>query len=206
MPISGICLALSMLMVSLVTVPGIYLTLIMAMTATSILICVIVLNLHHRDPNAPVPTWLRKLTYNIMAPIVCMRSHTTNCKGQAVYQLCEIARDYAVNLGGLSEPHSADSDSNLQYLPAEENNIGDQHYYMLGRTLGKKRMILEEILKHLRQITAKLKEREEQEALRAEWKVVAKILDRFFLMIFVCIVIISSTTLLFVYPLLGNKR
>ena len=66
-------------------------------------------------------------------------------------------------------------------------------------------MVLEEILKHLRQITAKLKEKDEQDNMKAEWKVVAKILDRFFLLVFVLLVFVSSLVLLFVYPLSARK-
>ena len=174
---------------------GIYLTLIMAMTATSILICVVVLNLHHRDPNAPVPRWLRHLTYNIMAPMVCMRSHI-NHRGSTVYQLCEFAKDYAMS---VHENH-ADTDQQAPQTSLEDNGICDQMCYLMKGS-AKKKVLLEEVVKHLRQITCKIKEQDEQDSLKAEWKIVAKILDRFFLILFVLLVIVSSVVLLFIYPL-----
>ncbi len=168
------------------------------MTATSILICVVVLNLHHRDPNAPVPHWLYKLTYNIMAPLVCMRGHTN--RGQSVYQLCEFTREYMV--GHFSQENQTESDS--LNTPVDENGLCEQVCYLMKS--GKKKILLEEVVKHLRTITAKLKEMDEQENLKTQWKVVAKILDRFFLVVFIIIVIVSSTTLLLIYPLLAQNR
>ena len=173
----------------------------MAMTATSILICVVVLNLHHRDPNAPVPLWLRRLTHNVMAPLVCMRSHTMQ-RGQAVYQLCEFSQNYAMSMQH-TENHTTE-ETPLAAPTLEDANLCEQVCY-LTKSSGKKKALLEEVVKHLRQITAKLKEKDETEALKAEWKTVAKILDRFFLMLFILIVIISSTLLLLVYPYFGQK-
>lgn len=64
----------------------------MSMTATSILIVVVVLNVHNRDPSAPVPKWLRHLAHDVMAPMVCMRSAA---KPKTVYKMCEFTREYA---------------------------------------------------------------------------------------------------------------
>lgn len=173
----------------------------MAMTATSILICVVVLNLHHRDPNAPVPRWLRHLTYNIMAPMVCMRSHT-NTRGSTVYQLCEFAKDYAMT---LHENHSDQDQREQQQQQTAQTSLDDNgicdHMCYIMKGSAKKKILLEEVVKHLRQITCKIKEQDEQDSLKAEWKIVAKILDRFFLILFILIVIVSSLVLLILYPL-----
>lgn len=40
---------------------GIYLTMVMTMAACSIIVCVFVLDLHHRNSNSPVPLWVRWL-------------------------------------------------------------------------------------------------------------------------------------------------
>lgn len=169
----------------------------MAMTAMSILICVIVLNLHHRDPSAPVPRWLSRLTLN-MSSLVCMRDQVRQ-KGVTVYQLCELSQNHATshahenNVGG--EPQS----------PFFEDLGGSERMNYGTSGSGKKQILLEEILKHLRQITDKLKEKEEQGSLKAEWKEVAKIMDRFFLLVFVLLVVVSSLVLLLVYPLSSRR-
>ena len=195
---------------------GIYLTLIMAMTAMSILICVVVLNIHHRDPCTPVPIWLQRLAYNIMAPIVCMR-HVVNARGSTVYQLCETSREYQSN--STTKEHQRDpchTNHGKQYRLSTEqrrgtretnlddNGLCDQVAQML-RSSSRKKMVLEEILKHLKQITSKMKDNDEEDSMKMEWKGVAKILDRFFLMLFVLLVIVSSSVLLFFYPLSSKK-
>ena len=192
-------------------ISGIYLTLIMAMTATSILICVLVLNLHYRDPSAPVPNWLRNLAYNVMAPLVCTKNRAKK-KGQTVYQLCEFTRDYAIgtalNNDSHNEFHTTNLDSSTTPLhhtsSLEDNGINDQVMYLLRS--GRKKVMLEEVVQHLRKITFKTKEKDEQETLKAEWKNVAKILDRFFLMVFVFLVVISSVVLLYFYPMSARYR
>ena len=180
------------------------------MTATSILICVVVLNLHHRDPSAPAPKWLKNLTYNVLAPLVCMKSREPK-KGKTVYQLCEFTRDYAMGTAlndNYTEYHTTNIDSSATPMnhtsSLEDNGFNDQMYYLLKS--GRKKVLLEEVVQHLRKITFKIKEKDEQESLKSEWKNVAKILDRFFLMVFVFLVIISSVVLLYVYPMDARER
>ena len=180
------------------------------MTATSILICVVVLNLHHRDPSAPVPKWLRNITYNVMAPLVCMKSRAPK-KGKSVYKLCEFTRDYAMGTA-LNDNYTEYQTTNIDSFTTplnhtstlEDNGISDHMYYLLKS--GRKKVMLEEVVQHLRRITFKIKEKDEQETLKTEWKNVAKIMDRFFLMVFVSLVIISSVVLLYVYPMSARER
>ena len=178
----------------------------MAMTATSILICVVVLNLHHRDPNAPVPRWLRKLTYDIMSRLVCMRDHTKH-RDHGVYQLYEFARDLTQTVH-VHENHT-ELEHSFTTLPEDNglfSNCDQSNSYTYNRKAPKKKLILEEILEHLQQVTSKLKETDEETAIKAEWKAVAKILDRFFLLTFVSVVILASLFLLCLYPLFGKRE
>lgn len=219
-------------------ISGIYLTLIMAMTAMSILICVIVLNLHHRDPSAPVPVWLTKLTHGIMAPLVCMQVHmrshrkSLNDHKAALYKTvsnCSNASDVKlpgnyVNMAGncsgattftnryqnvqrSEDGHPFDScgsanNNNSTTTTFQRNNTVNINYLARYYKLQNKREILEEILVHVQQITSKLKEDEEEAILRTDWKVVAKILDRFFLLMFILLVVVSSLSLLVIHPAL----
>lgn len=199
------------------------------MTATSILVCVIVLNLHHRDPNAPVPTWLNRIAYNILAPMLCMKSQKVTKKGKTLYQLCEFTQGFAIGTAlnadiDQSENSSVHTDapsgyssqissgyghvfsdaSTYNHQPADENGYNEQMLYLMKT--GKKKVMLEEVVKHLRNITQKIREKDEQEVLKTQWKSVAKILDRFFLMVFVSIVIVSSTVLLYIYPMSHRNK
>ncbi len=183
----------------------------MAMTATSILICVVVLNLHHRDPSAPVPTWLRRLSYNVLAPLVCMRSPPQPKKPDSVLRLCEFTGKFAVGTSfnetekeGVGTGFESNTLLNRTPSSFDDNGINEQRMHLLKS--GKKKVMLEEVVQHLRKITDKIKEKDNEKTVKADWKNVAKILDRFFLMVFVCLVIISSVVLLYVYPMSARER
>ena len=65
---------------------------------------------------------------------------------------------------------------------------------------------MDEVLKHLRAITDRLRDAEEQETIRAQWKMLARMLDRIFLLVFVMMIVLSTFSLLVIYPLLGRYR
>lgn len=169
------------------------------MTAMSILICVVVLNLHHRDPNAPVPPWLHYLTFNLMSYAVCMRSYLQRQNRTSAYQMCEFRAHSSLS------NHENHLDSATEYTSCVDENGLCDHVSYLVRNTGKKKIVLEEILRNIRHITSKMKENEEQDIIKAEWKLVAKILDRFFLLFFILLVVISSLVLLFLYPSLARN-
>ncbi|KAK2164106.1 hypothetical protein LSH36_68g00000, partial [Paralvinella palmiformis] len=176
---------------------GIYLTLVMTMTAMSIFISVMVLNLHHRDPNRPVPPWLRHLSYDVLANIVCARNipPTYQSGSSSTYQLQEMTN----RMEGINSESNDILLQNVQNI--DGGRVRGDEWSLVKRNTIDKRLLLEEILKHLSQITGKLKDNEEQDSLQGEWKAVAMILDRFFLLIFVLLVVISSLVLLYIYPL-----
>ena len=43
----------------------------MGITAISLIVTVVVLSIFYHDPNKPLPTWLRALTLNCLAPATC---------------------------------------------------------------------------------------------------------------------------------------
>ena len=88
----------------------------------------------------------------------------------------------------------------------DSNGFNDQGNGLLrNKSDSTKKVVLGEILKNLKQITLKIKEREEQDSLKAEWKGVAKIMDRFSLLLFVLLVFFASLVLLFIYPLTSKR-
>lgn len=169
----------------------------MTMTAMSIFISVMVLNLHHRDPNRPVPPWLRHLSYDVLANIVCARNipPTYQSGSSSTYQLQEMTN----RMEGINSESNDILLQNVQNI--DGGRVRGDEWSLVKRNTIDKRLLLEEILKHLSQITGKLKDNEEQDSLQGEWKAVAMILDRFFLLIFVLLVVISSLVLLYIYPL-----
>lgn len=51
---------------------GVYLTMVMAVTASSIVVSVLVLDLHHREPTSTVPPWLRRLAFDVLGRVFCV--------------------------------------------------------------------------------------------------------------------------------------
>jgi hypothetical protein len=128
------------------------------------------------------------------------------------YMVC--ARDYRhvhqhapISVYPLYEFHNVEDDTYSDHTGCLDDNGLCDHVQLLLRNGGNnKRLVLEEIVRHMRQITSKVKEKEDQDSLKAEWKGVAKILDRFFLLLFILVVFISSLVLLCFYPLSSRLR
>lgn len=55
-------------------VPGIYTTFVMLMNTWSVMLTVLVLNLHHRNECRPIPGWLRTAAFEGLARVLCMYS------------------------------------------------------------------------------------------------------------------------------------
>ena len=70
----------------------------------------------------------------------------------------------------------------------------------------RKKALIEEIVKHIRQITHKLDESDGDKILQADWKIVAKILDRSLLVLFTVLVVASNAFMLLIYPLFQKKQ
>ena len=61
-------------------VSGIYTTFVMMMNTWSVMLTVLVLNLHHRNGNKPIPKWVRAFVFEGLARILCMYSTTQRQK------------------------------------------------------------------------------------------------------------------------------
>ncbi|XP_064647395.1 neuronal acetylcholine receptor subunit alpha-10-like [Lineus longissimus] len=57
---------------------SIYLTILIAMSASSVFLAMIVLNVHHHNPKKPVPSWLRNLIFKFLGTIVFKRKAVRN--------------------------------------------------------------------------------------------------------------------------------
>ena len=69
----------------------------------------------------------------------------------------------------------------------------------------KKKPLFDEILQHLRDITAKMKRNIKREAIQEEWKMVAKVIDRCLLIIFLIAIITLTLSILYIYPIVAVK-
>ena len=177
---------------------------VMVMTAFSIIISVIVLDLHHHEPSNPVPRWLRQLVFGCMARMLCMETPYRN-ESSSLFQIAH---------GRLKQPVSdADNASLDEEDLAEDSHVQGMNNFMKNlyddlevvMAPKKRRPLFDEILQHMRDITTKMKRNIKREQVKEEWKMVAKVIDRFLLVIFLIAIITLTATILYIYPYLAVK-
>ena len=183
---------------------------VMVMTAFSIVISVIVLDLHHHEPSSPVPKWTRRLVFGVMAKVLCMKTPYQN-ESSSLFQIAH-GRLYGLYgpAGSSKFAHPVDDCDEEDVL--NENNIMGLHTLMKGlyddleavMAPKKKKPLFGEILQHLRDITTKMKRNIKKEQVKEEWKMIAKIVDRFLLIIFMIAIITLTVTILYIYPVMAN--
>ena len=197
---------------------------VMVMTAVSIVISVIVLDLHHHEPTHHVPNWLRRLVFGFFARMLCIYTPYTQ---QLLAESKQVNRNASSRYNGNSAARRRNSSrdkcsrnpsscSRQQRFCEEEEgmikatpeqngvdgvNLAVRYLYDdLETATRAKAPALEEILQHLRGFSAKMKNNIKRDSIKEEWQMLAKVIDRFLLVIF--LLAISSLTLiiLYIYP------
>ncbi|KAK2165088.1 hypothetical protein LSH36_55g08048 [Paralvinella palmiformis] len=78
---------------------GIFTTFVMLMNTSSVMLTVLVLNLHHRNRSQPIPKWLRSLIFEGLARLLCMHSQEDaegeQATGDTVYKYEDYRRNKA---------------------------------------------------------------------------------------------------------------
>lgn len=186
------------------------------MTGCSIVISVIVLDLHHHEPFTPVPNWLKRLAFNCMARLLCTYSPYRDMPSPVPLGSTRFNRSSTRNYGNHSSLMSAgmpitdDEESvHLQQQSSDHenavdgmNNVVKGFYDELESLMAprRKKPILEEMLQHLREITNKMRKNIKKDQIKSEWKMVAKVLDRFLLVCFLVSVSAFTLYILYIYP------
>ena len=182
---------------------------VMVMTGCSIVISVIVLDLHHHEPYTPVPNWLRRLVFNCMARCLCLKGPYREAAAHIHVSHSRFNRNSTRSYGNHSMTMPDEDESmHLQQPsgvdPAIDgmNNVVKGFYDELEALMAprKKRPILEEMLQHLREITTKMRKNIKKDNIKSEWKMVAKVLDRFLLVCFLLIISAFTVSILYIYP------
>ena len=177
---------------------------IMVMTAISIVISVIVLDLHHHEPTTPVPRWLRKFAYGFAAKILCMKTNYTPEKSHSLYSVTHASSWKRNEHGETLEENGIREDDRLMHgVNGPMRNLYEDFEFLVSSR--KKSLVFEEILQHLRDITGKIKSNVKRENIREEWQTVAKIIDRFLLLIFLIAIVSLTVSILLLYPHFGWK-
>ena len=177
------------------SVAAIYLTMVMVMAAVSIFASVVVLDLHHQDATRAVPPWLRTLVFGYVARLLCF----LNPYKQECMRLREVAatNSFRVKYEGVprEEPNGR------EHTTSSKNGLhGLYDELELSITHRKNLPMLEEILVHLREITAKMRKTIKRDHIKHEWRMLAKIIDRFLMIVFVSSILILTVSILYIVP------
>ena len=189
------------------SIPGVYLTVIMAMSSASVVFSVFVLNIHHRGARAkPAPEWLKKLALQGLARMVCLHEKDPDNEYHSIAEappaVC-VSSPVKVNFSNLN--------LNSTYKPNgnRANNESDEVDLSISMNLehrkSKKglehRKSDEEIVRHLRGLLTKQEQMDIEGKMITEWQNIAAVMDRFLFCLFFLIVSMATFILLVIKPM-----
>ncbi|XP_071794471.1 neuronal acetylcholine receptor subunit alpha-10-like [Asterias amurensis] len=158
-----------------------YLATIVLVSASTVM-TVFVLYLHYRLPGTkPVPAWLRNLSFNYIAKVLCMKN---TMKVAPAPQETVVENNYITNggLGSDKKLHSGNENLNVvsTIQPASEH---------FDKTVSS-------ILDNLKFLTKRAKDEDSDEEILTEWKYVALVFDRMFMWTFLVTTIVTTVGIL----------
>ena len=176
---------------------GIYLTVIMAMSAASVALAVFVLNCHHRSTIVKLPPKPVQILATVVGRLLCMKlfylkvkeipsqpdwqpNHPLDLPRSVCNELMEI------EVGGIS------------YCSSVFRNTLD--------TVDAKNAVQRHAVEHLRTIISDYQKSQFERGVVLVWREVAHVMDRCFFVVFISITLVSSVVLLVVRPLTKATR
>nr|XP_006811691.1 PREDICTED: neuronal acetylcholine receptor subunit alpha-4-like [Saccoglossus kowalevskii] len=203
----------------LIPLIGRYLLFTMVLVTTSIVITVVVLNIHHRSPSThTMPNWVRKVFIETLPPYLWMKRHRPPRRLYEVYD----------DRNGMTEMKEV---SSLPRLSIDKNCVGNDLYENAKNTRPSSSPLhtisegiystdhkntpgqrtkrvpkeMREAIDSVKFIAEHLKNDDDFKTVNEEWKYVAMVIDRIFLWIFLVAVICGSCGIILSAPLIFDK-
>ena len=194
--------------VCFLAIAGIYLTCMMAITTLSMVLTVLVLNLHHIS-DRPVPFWLKKLTLVYLARAMCMCSYSQYAVDHKKAQE-ELRTKYRFvpnknlgrvvgsqvglmqNLNGVGGTAEQKEELLKTTTTTTASTTANTPLRQPGAEFGY-RFSLDDSMTSEEQVKADRKKLEEQYA--KDWRHVAEVMDRLFFWLFFLSIIVSTMVL-----------
>lgn len=194
------------------TISGMYLTIIMAMSALSVVFSVFVLNIHHKNSGCkPPPRWLKAIT-RIAAFFTCSRAKFSDVKTtwtpvqtysdqvtpQSNFstapsgQYEEVESGRRLLLGNASEGVPCNAKPSGVGFMMDEPQIDHEH------SSGN---VEKAVLGYVNKLLSGHDRQTAESKCSQDWREIARVLDRLFFMIFILVTVISSIVVLMVLPL-----
>ncbi|XP_013393012.1 neuronal acetylcholine receptor subunit non-alpha-2 isoform X2 [Lingula anatina] len=199
---------------------GIYLTMTMAMTSLSIVLTVFVLQLHHASPNQkPVPEWVKRIVFGVLARITGMRGAITTTGPYHLHD--DIVKDDVCLTTFLENDNNENATCNggfqIQVDSVHHNNAsqdrlnrthsmrGSLRHLHNNHNSENKGMTYDKISKHLKLLVQKQDFEDQYLEIVNEWRLVACVIDRFLFWTFLLITTVSTLTILVIVPIVKNS-
>lgn len=174
-----------------------YIMFTMILVTFSVIMSVVVLNLHHRSPNThQMPLWIRRIFLHMLPPYLCMRRP----KAETLVALkLQPIRQNKMPLNKMSDEYFIRKPDTSVLFPKPyrfnpEGMCTDLRKYMDGPSTY---LSLPDELKSavaaITHIAESLQAEKDYEALKEDWQYVAMVMDRLFL--WVCVVVTTVGTL-----------
>lgn len=167
---------------------GKYLLFTMILVTLSIIVTVIVLNVHFRSPSTHVmSSWVRKVFLNILPRLLVMRR--PNIDGDATKCQKNVVR----TCNGLELRQVGSGDPYMDISASRDDlfDFDDSQYYSPE---------VRRAMDGIRYIAEHLKEEDEAANVREDWKYVALVLDRLFLLIFTTACVVGTVGIILQAP------
>ena len=158
----------------------------MGMSALSLLMSLVVLNVHHKFPNKPMSPVMRKVVFRVIGP--CVGLNDTS-KEYSPKKSQKVSPDEKRDL--MSQTTISSVISTSEKLKSERNNEHE------GDTQQKQNR---GVLSRLDVLVNKVNGDDDDECRRQEWVAAGKILDRLLLYIFLLVTVLLTVILLGIYP------
>lgn len=202
---------------------GVYLATFLAITTASIISTVVVLHVHHMGTRK-VPLFVKRVVFDIMARMLFMNSlaykYGTSSCWRDVGSPMETSMT-SVMMTSSRNPSLLNSKNHYstRLSPTLPYNKKSAHHNGRANGSGMKKsfsitedrlaqhlllnrnFVLEEILMYVKAFTQEKASNELIEATRMEWIAVAKVLDRFFMCLFMSSIVCSSFFILILLPM-----
>ncbi|XP_070543396.1 neuronal acetylcholine receptor subunit alpha-3-like [Ptychodera flava] len=194
---------------------GRYLLFTMVLVTVSIVITVIVLNIHHRAPSThTMPKWVRRVFLETLPPLLMMKRHQASKDYYDDFPQPELANG-GIELTNLLRQRSGAHCDGGSYCEVR------QKLYSITDELGKSDQTwpnskhkqhkpidpkIKDAVKGVSYIAQHLKNEDDFQTIREDWKYVAMVIDRIFLWIFLIVVISGTGGILLSAPTIYKDR
>ncbi|XP_064639596.1 neuronal acetylcholine receptor subunit non-alpha-2-like [Lineus longissimus] len=170
----------------------IYLSTLMALATISTILAVLVLNIHHTDGDVQLPPWVRTLVFKGLARIFCGRTEYAEFAEERVVQHDDERTHHVFRFTNTLKTRG--ENGGLFDIPQQQEETRPTS---LDAILN----IIENMYRDMCKFYRRLEERDHMERVKREWRAAARVIDRFFIVIFlvgstaftVCCLLIAPT-------------